>query len=202
MGKKNSVEKLLADVDAQAIISESGKFARNYFRLSNKGNKRSGVERRNFKYTAFIPERRSGEERRKKDSDWTRQKQALKTSGGSYLTWMQFSVFDILAISTSPQAFQPNSSCSLTSMRRPPGLLVQAGFELKPNVNANLRHTRTSPGFKRNMDHLGNLGNVTVTHRLKKFYLSVRALVCRMKLLDTSEILACPLLRQGLLRGC
>ena len=69
MGKKNSVEKLLKNLDAENEIPGSGNVSLNYFSLNNKGNKRSGVERRNFRYTAFIPERRSGKERRKKDSD-------------------------------------------------------------------------------------------------------------------------------------
>ena len=69
MGKKNSVEKLLANIDAETAFPGSGNAASNYYPRSNKGNKRSGVERRNFEYTAFIPERRSGKERRKKDSD-------------------------------------------------------------------------------------------------------------------------------------
>ncbi len=36
-------------------------------RISSKGGRRSGIDRREFSFTVHVPERRSGRDRRKKD---------------------------------------------------------------------------------------------------------------------------------------
>ena len=70
MSKKDLAENIPTKIDSEPLRSEIGDNKSIYSSVEDNINRRAGKDRRNFKYTAYIPERRSGNDRRK--SGWYR----------------------------------------------------------------------------------------------------------------------------------
>ncbi len=66
----DSAEKITIEIDSEPISPQIDKKKMIYGSLEANRNRRTGKDRRIFKYTAYIPERRSGRDRR--DSGWYR----------------------------------------------------------------------------------------------------------------------------------
>ena len=70
MTKKDLAKNIPTKIDSEPLRSEIGDNKSIYSSVEDNINRRAGKDRRNFKYTAYIPERRSGNDRRK--SGWYR----------------------------------------------------------------------------------------------------------------------------------
>ena len=68
MSRKDLAKNIPTRIDSDSLGSEIGDNKSIYSSVEDKINRRAGKDRRNFKYTVYIPERRSGNDRRK--SSW------------------------------------------------------------------------------------------------------------------------------------
>ncbi len=64
MDRDDSVEKIALEIDSEPISHRIDNKNLIYDSLDANSNRRSGKDRRTFKYTVYIPERRSGIDRR------------------------------------------------------------------------------------------------------------------------------------------
>jgi hypothetical protein len=69
MSKEDLAKSISKKIDTEPLRSEIGKSKSIYSSVDDLINWRTGKDRRNFKYTAYIPERRYGNDRRKRGKD-------------------------------------------------------------------------------------------------------------------------------------
>jgi hypothetical protein len=66
MSKEDLAKNIPTKIDSEPLRSEIGDSKSIYSSVDDHMNWRAGKDRRNFKYTAYIPERRYGNDRRKR----------------------------------------------------------------------------------------------------------------------------------------